>query len=47
MILHYGMDLTLTDVGSAMGCAEGTVKAHLAKAREGLRRRLEVPVDER
>jgi RNA polymerase sigma-70 factor (ECF subfamily) len=47
LILHYGMDLTLADVGSAMGCAEGTVKAHLAKARETLRRMLEVPADER
>jgi DNA-directed RNA polymerase specialized sigma24 family protein len=40
------MDLPLADVGSAMGCEEGTVKAHLAKARTTLRRRLEVPADE-
>jgi RNA polymerase sigma factor (sigma-70 family) len=47
VILRYGLDLTLADVGTAMGCEEGTVKAHLAKAREGLRRRLEVPADDR
>jgi RNA polymerase sigma-70 factor (ECF subfamily) len=46
VILHYGMGLTVADVGSAMGCAEGTVKAHLAKARAGLRTRLEVSADE-
>jgi len=34
--LHYALDLTVADVAVAMGCAEGTVKAHLARARAAL-----------
>jgi RNA polymerase sigma-70 factor, ECF subfamily len=41
VVLHYAMDMTLKDVGAAMGCEEGTVKAHLSRARESLRRLLE------
>jgi RNA polymerase sigma-70 factor (ECF subfamily) len=36
VLLHYVVDLPLADVASAMGCEEGTVKAHLAKARAKL-----------
>jgi RNA polymerase sigma factor (sigma-70 family) len=41
VVLYYAMDMTLKDVGAAMGCEEGTVKAHLSRARESLRRLLE------
>lgn len=34
--LHYAVDLSVADVAIAMGCAEGTVKAHLARARAAL-----------
>jgi RNA polymerase sigma-70 factor (ECF subfamily) len=41
VVLHYAMDLPLKDVGEVMGCEEGTVKSHLSRARESLRRLLE------
>lgn len=34
--LRYQADLSLTEVAEAMGCAEGTVKAHLHGARQAL-----------
>jgi RNA polymerase sigma factor (sigma-70 family) len=34
--LHYLLDLSVADTASAMGVAEGTVKAHLSRARESL-----------
>jgi RNA polymerase sigma-70 factor, ECF subfamily len=37
VILHYAIDLPIAEVAAAMGCAEGTVKAHLARARQSLR----------
>jgi RNA polymerase sigma-70 factor (ECF subfamily) len=40
VVLHYLLDLPLADVARSMGCREGTVKAHLAKARRGLAERL-------
>jgi RNA polymerase sigma-70 factor (ECF subfamily) len=43
MILHYAIDLPIAEVAAAMGCAEGSVKAHLAKARQNLRTALETP----
>lgn len=34
--LHYALDLSVVDVAVTLGCAEGTVKAHLARARAAL-----------
>lgn len=34
--LHYALDLSVIDVATTLGCAEGTVKAHLARARASL-----------
>jgi RNA polymerase sigma-70 factor, ECF subfamily len=45
--LHYALDLPVVEVARAMGCREGTVKAHLAHAREALRTQLEGAPDER
>lgn len=36
VVLYYGDDLPVTDVAEVMGCAEGTVKAHLHAARQRL-----------
>jgi RNA polymerase sigma-70 factor (ECF subfamily) len=41
VVLHYVVDLSVSDVAAAMGCREGTVKAHLAQARATLRNHLE------
>jgi RNA polymerase sigma-70 factor (sigma-E family) len=45
--LYYLQDLSVQQTAVALGCAEGTVKAHLAKARAALARRLqsEMPED--
>jgi RNA polymerase sigma-70 factor (sigma-E family) len=40
--LYYLEDLSIQQTASVLGCAEGTVKAHLAKARRALARRLQV-----
>lgn len=45
--LHYVFALPLAQVGKVMGCREGTVKAHLSRAREQLRTRLEGAPDDR
>lgn len=38
--LHYADDLRVADIALVMGCAEGTVKAHLHAARQSLAGRL-------
>jgi RNA polymerase sigma factor (sigma-70 family) len=43
--LHYALDMSVSDVAAALGCAEGSVKAHLFKARQTLASRL-APNDE-
>ena len=41
--LHYLLDCSVQDTARTLGCAEGTVKAHLFQARTTLARRLNVP----
>ena len=36
VVLYYGEDLSVRDVARAIGCREGTVRAHLARARATL-----------
>jgi RNA polymerase sigma-70 factor (ECF subfamily) len=36
MALHYALDLPVADVAEVLGCAEGTVKVHLHRARAAL-----------
>jgi RNA polymerase sigma-70 factor (ECF subfamily) len=36
--LHYALDLGIAEVAATLGCAEGTVKAHLSRARAALAR---------
>lgn len=40
--LFYGLDLALPVIAETLGCAEGTVKAHLARARAELSQRFAV-----
>lgn len=42
--LHYLLDLSVVSVGERLGIAEGTVKAHLHRARETLRDALTVDI---
>jgi RNA polymerase sigma-70 factor (sigma-E family) len=46
LALHYLEDLPVAQIGRILDCAEGTVKAHLYKARQSLARRLGVPEEE-
>jgi RNA polymerase sigma-70 factor (sigma-E family) len=39
--LYYFQDLSVQQTAAVLGCAEGTVKAHLAKARQALARQLQ------
>ena len=39
--LRYVFDLEVTEIGATLGIAEGTVKAHLSRARETLATRLD------
>jgi RNA polymerase sigma-70 factor (ECF subfamily) len=40
VVLYYLADLPIPEVAAAMGCREGTVRAHLARARTALARSL-------
>jgi RNA polymerase sigma-70 factor (ECF subfamily) len=40
VVLHYVADLPVSDIAEAMGVETGTVKAHLARAREAMARTL-------
>lgn len=37
VVLHYGMGLSVEETAQIMDCREGTVRTHLARAREVLR----------
>lgn len=43
VVLHYFHDLPVADVAESLGCAEGTVKVHLHRARHSLGRYLTDP----
>lgn len=45
--LHYLEDRSLVDIAAALGCTEGTAKAHLHKARRTLAHRLSTEEPER
>jgi RNA polymerase sigma-70 factor (ECF subfamily) len=40
LALHYYEDLPIADIAAVLGLAEGTVKAHLHKGRDALRKRI-------
>jgi RNA polymerase sigma-70 factor (ECF subfamily) len=44
--LHFALDLGVADIASTLGCAEGTVKVHLSRARAALAKSLEQDVEE-
>jgi RNA polymerase sigma-70 factor (ECF subfamily) len=44
--LHYLFDLSVADVAHTLDVAEGTVKAHLHKARTALAAKLGLPEEE-
>ena len=41
VLLHYVQGYSVAETAQAMGCADGTVKAQLSRAREALREELE------
>ena len=43
--LHYLLDLPVAETAATMGCDEGTVKTHLARARRTLERALRLDDD--
>lgn len=45
--LHYLYDLGVADIARTLGCAEGTVKAHLARARAQLSHRFAASEEDR
>jgi RNA polymerase sigma-70 factor, ECF subfamily len=46
VFLHYGLDLKVAEIAHAMRCSEGTVKTHLSRARQALRKSLEVNISD-
>ena len=40
--LYYALDVSVADIALTLGCAEGTVKTHLSRARQQLARRLDL-----
>ena len=40
VVLRYRLDFTVEDAAAVMGCDAGTVRTHLARAREALRARM-------
>ncbi len=40
VVLRYRADLSMDEIAAAMGCDPGTVRTHLARAREALRARM-------
>jgi RNA polymerase sigma-70 factor (ECF subfamily) len=45
--LHYALDMSVADVAEVLDCAEGTVKAHLHRARTSLAATLQLEEDQR
>lgn len=41
VVLHYRMGVPVQEIAQILGCREGTVRTHLARAREALRLMLE------
>lgn len=46
VVLHYRLDLPVAEIAQILGCREGTVRTHLARARERLRKALREDSDE-
>jgi len=46
VVLFYLAGMPVAEIAATLGCAEGTVKAHLAKARQALARHLAVTPEE-
>jgi RNA polymerase sigma-70 factor (ECF subfamily) len=44
--LHYALDMSVTDIAEVLNCAEGTVKAHLHRARMTLAASLQLGEEE-
>lgn len=45
--LHFALDLGVAEIASTLGCAEGTVKVHLSRARAALAEALGLDAEER
>jgi DNA-directed RNA polymerase specialized sigma24 family protein len=42
VVLHYRLGMDVGEIAEILGCTLGTVRTHLARARDALRRTLEV-----